>query len=64
VSALAGRSGRYLLLYGGALLLAVVVGAVVAYSERFGGDNGPYILLGALLAIAVAVGTKALGLLT
>jgi putative inorganic carbon (hco3(-)) transporter len=55
VSALAGRSGRYLLLYGGALLLAVVVGAVLAYSERFGGDNAPYILLGALLAIAVAV---------
>jgi O-antigen ligase len=55
VSALAGRSGRYLLLYGGALLLAVVVGAVVAYSERFGGDNGPYILLGALLALAAAM---------
>ena len=42
-------------MYGGALLLAVVVGAVVAYSERFGGDNGPYLLLGVLLAIAVAV---------
>jgi O-antigen ligase len=55
VSALAGRSGRYLLLYGGALLFAVVVGAAVAYSERFGGDNGPYILLGALLALATAV---------
>src|ERR687889_2703667 len=55
VSALAGRSGRYLLLYGGALLLAVVMGAVAAYSERLGGDNGPYILLGALLAIAAAV---------
>jgi O-antigen ligase len=55
VSAFAGRSSRYLLLYGGALLLAVVVGAVVAYSERFGGENGPYILLGALLGIAVAV---------
>jgi O-antigen ligase len=55
VSALAGRSGRYLLLYGGALLLAVVVGAVVAFSEGFGGDNGPYILLGAFLAIAIAV---------
>ena len=55
VSALAGRSSRYLLLYGGTLLLAVVLGAVVAYSERFGGDNGPYMLLGALLAIAVAV---------
>jgi O-antigen ligase len=54
VSVLAGRSRRYLLLYGGALLLAVVVGAVMAYSERFGGDNGPYILLGALLAIATA----------
>jgi O-antigen ligase len=55
VSALAGRSGRYLLLYGGALLLAVAMGAVVAYSETFGGDNGPYMLLGALMAIAVAV---------
>ena len=54
MSALAGRSGRYLLLYGGALLVAVVVGAAVAYSERFGGDNGPYILLGTLLGIAVA----------
>jgi O-antigen ligase len=55
VSALAGRSGRYLLLYGGALLLAAVVGAVVAYSEKFGGDNGPYMLVGGLLVIAVAV---------
>jgi O-antigen ligase len=54
VSALAGRSRRYLLLYGGALLLAVAIGAVVPYSERFGGDNGPYILFGALLAIAAA----------
>jgi O-antigen ligase len=54
VSALAGRSGRYLLLYGGALLLAVMVGAAVAYSERFGGDNGPYMLLGVLLTIAAA----------
>src|SRR5919199_6643122 len=54
VSALAGRSSRYLLLYGGTLLLAVVVGAAVAYSERFGGDNGPYMLLGGLLAIAAA----------
>jgi len=55
VSALAGRSGRYLLLYGGALLLAVVVGAAVAYSERLGGDRGFYILLGALLSLTVAV---------
>jgi O-antigen ligase len=55
VSALAGRSGRSLALYGGALLLAIVVGAVLPYTERFGGDNGPYILLGVLLAIAVAV---------
>jgi O-antigen ligase len=54
-SGFAGRSSRYLLLYGGALLLAVVVGAGVAYSERFGGENGPYILLGALLGIAVTV---------
>jgi O-antigen ligase len=42
-------------LYAGGLLLAVVVGAVVAYSERYGGDNGPYILLGLLLATAAAV---------
>src|SRR3712207_1573415 len=55
VSALAGRSGRYLLLYAGALLLAVVVGAAVAYSEEYGGDKGPYVLLGAFLAIAAAV---------
>ena len=55
MSTLAGRSSRYLLLYGGALLLAVIAGAVVAYSEKFGGDNGPYMLLGALLAIAAAV---------
>src|SRR5215213_5523056 len=55
MAVLAGRSGRYLFLYGGPLLLAVVVGAVVAYSQRFGGDNGPYILLGFLLAIAAAV---------
>jgi O-antigen ligase len=54
VSALAGRSGRSLLLYGGTLLLAIVVGAVLPYTERFGGDNGPYILLGILLASAVA----------
>lgn len=52
MQALAGRSGRYVLLYGGALVLALVVGAAVAYSERFGGDNGPYMLLGALLAVA------------
>jgi O-antigen ligase len=55
MAVLAGRSGRYLFLYGGPLLLAVVVGAIVAYSQRFGGDNGPYILLGFLLAIAAAV---------
>jgi O-antigen ligase len=54
VSALAGRSRRSLLLYGGALLLAIAVGAALAYSQRFGGDNGPYILLGVLLASAVA----------
>ncbi len=55
MSVLAGRSGRSLPLYGGALLLAIAVGVVLAYSERFGGDNGPYILFGVLLAIAVAV---------
>ena len=55
MSALAGRSGRYLLLYGGALALAVAAGAVLAYSETFGGNYGPYLLLGVLLGIAVAV---------
>jgi O-antigen ligase len=54
VSALAGRSRRSLPLYGGALLLSIAVGAALAYSERFGGNNGPYMLLGVLLAIAVA----------
>jgi O-antigen ligase len=54
VSALAGRSGRYLLLYGGTLLLVVVVGAVVAYSESLGGDNGPYLLLVGALTMTVA----------
>jgi O-antigen ligase len=50
VSALASSSGRYRLLYGGALLLAVAIGAAVAYSDRLSGDNGPYIVLGILLA--------------
>ena len=54
MSALAGRFGRSLLLYGGVLLLAIAVGAVLPYTERFGGDNGPYILLGVLLSSAVA----------
>lgn len=54
MSALAGRFGRYLLLYGGALLVAVMTGAAVAFSQRFGGDNGPYMLLGVVLAIAIA----------
>ena len=54
MSALAGGSRRHSLLYVGALLLAVVAGAVVAYSERYGGDNGPYLLLSVLLAIAAA----------
>jgi hypothetical protein len=35
-------------------VLAIVVGAALAYSERFGGDNGPFLLLAALLAISVA----------
>jgi O-antigen ligase len=52
--ALASRSVRYLLLYGGALLLAIVVGVVVAYSEIIYGPNGPYMVLGALLAMAAA----------
>jgi O-antigen ligase len=56
MSVLAGRSRRSLLLYGGALLLATVVGAILAYSERFGGANGPYLVLGVLLVITVGVG--------
>ncbi len=51
---MAGRSRISLPLYGGALLFAIAVGAALAYSERFGGDNGPYILLGVLLTSAVA----------
>jgi len=35
-------------------MFALVVGAAVAYSERFGGDDGPYMLLGAILAVAAA----------
>src|SRR5215212_5440202 len=54
VSALADKYRRSLPLYGGALLLAITVGAALAYSERFGGDKGLYILLGVLLASAVA----------
>jgi O-antigen ligase len=54
VSALAGRTKRNSLLYGGTLLLVVVLGAMVAYSERLGGDNGPYVLFGGVLAISVA----------
>lgn len=55
MSVVAGRTGRNLLLYCAALLLAVIVGFVMAYSERVGGDNGPYVLLGAFLAIIVAI---------
>ena len=54
MSAFAGRSGRSLLLYAGALLLAIVVGAVLPYTERFGGDKGPYLLLGVVVAMAFA----------
>ena len=54
MSTLAGRSERYLLLYCGTLLLVVVVGAVVAYSERLAGDNGPYMVLVGVLAMTVA----------
>jgi O-antigen ligase len=54
MSALAGRSGSHLLLYGGALLIAVAGGAALAYSPRFLGDSGPYLLVGTLLAAIVA----------
>ena len=54
MSVLTGRSGRDLLMYGGALLVTVIVGAILAYSQRFLGDSGPYVLAGALLTIAVA----------
>lgn len=54
MSVLAGRSGRDLLAYGGVLLGAFVAGAIIAYSQKFLGDSGPYILAGALLAAIVA----------
>jgi O-antigen ligase len=39
----------YVLLFGGSLLVAIVMGAVIAYAHRFLGDNGPYIVAGACL---------------
>ncbi len=54
MSVLTGRSGRDLLMYGGALLVTVIVGAILAYSQRFLGDSGPYVLAGALLVATVA----------
>ena len=44
---------RYLLLFGGTLLLAIGMGANIAYAPRFLGDSGPYMVAGAFL---VAVG--------
>lgn len=53
MSIITSRSGKHLLLYGSALLLAVVMGAVLAYVQRFLGDAGPYIVLGVTLAAIV-----------
>jgi len=55
VAASVGKSRRPLLIYGGALLLAVIVGASVAYAPRFAGDSGPYIMVGVFLAAIVAM---------
>ena len=42
-------------LYGSALVLAVAIGAATAYTQSFLGDGGPYILVGALLALGVGL---------
>ena len=56
VSTLIQRRGRNLpLIYGGVLLLAFSLGGAVAYTQSFLGDNGPYILVGALLAVSVGL---------
>lgn len=50
------RPGRHLpLVYGGVLLLSISLGASVAYAQRFGGDGGPYILVGALVAAGMGL---------
>jgi O-antigen ligase len=50
MSSIANSSRKDLMLYGGAVLLAVAMGAVLVYVQRFLGDAGPYIVLGAILA--------------
>jgi O-antigen ligase len=55
VSVFVGRSRRSLVLYGGALILALIIGAAIAYAQSFLGDRGPYLVVGALLVVVVAV---------
>lgn len=56
MATLARRFGvRHPLLYGGALIFAVIVGAALAYAQRFLGDNGPYIIIGAFLVLVIIV---------
>jgi O-antigen ligase len=51
----ASKSGRQRLLFGGTVLLAIILGAAIAYAARFVGDSGPYILVGASLSAVIAV---------
>ena len=46
---------RYLLLYGGSLLLAFLIGAAIAYAQSFLGDNYAYVLIGVLLVAVVVL---------
>jgi putative inorganic carbon (hco3(-)) transporter len=46
---------EYLLLLGNTLLIAIVMGAAIAYAPRFLGDNGPYIVGGAVLVAVVGI---------
>jgi O-antigen ligase len=55
VATFASKLGtRYLLLFGGTLLLAIGMGATIAYAPRFLGDSGPYMVAGAFL-VALSV---------
>jgi O-antigen ligase len=53
MSAISNGPRKHPILYGGALFLAVIMGAVLAYVQVFLGDAGPYIVLGAIVAAVV-----------
>jgi len=42
-------------LYGGTLLVAIVVGAAIAYAQGFLGDSGSYVVVGSILVAVVVV---------